>query len=124
VTARVNLAICFERQNRLPQAELLFREALGLDPRHMIARSHLRDVLDWQHPEARSAPRPPLPAAAAAAAATARRRRRAPSAVACQEPRAEHSCGPAAQEPGLWQAVADEGVSLGIWGLRNQVIIS
>lgn len=46
-----NLGVSFERLDRLAEAEGQFRAALALRPNHQVALGHLRDVVDWQHPD-------------------------------------------------------------------------
>ena len=50
VEVHTKLGIMYERYNRLDEAERQFRAALALEPRHQTALSHLRDVVDWMHP--------------------------------------------------------------------------
>ena len=47
----LHAGISYERINDLQAAEAHFTEALETDPLHRNARSHLRDVVDWQHPK-------------------------------------------------------------------------
>eukprot|EP01051_Picozoa_sp_SAG22_P004771 SAG22_NODE_264_length_13353_cov_34.575298_7_plen_378_part_00 len=46
----VNYGINYERVNDLKRAQALYSEALAAEPLHRTARSHLRDMLDWQNP--------------------------------------------------------------------------
>jgi tetratricopeptide (TPR) repeat protein len=46
-----NLGVSFERLDRLAEAEEQFRAALALQPEHQVAYGHLRDTVDWQHPD-------------------------------------------------------------------------